>query len=264
MPAKRVDRGDLVDFALGKLTHEESLRVLDAVEVDPDLSAQLDEIAVVVQGVDRDGEDLFGGRRGDRGRSFGAVVRDSGWRYVIRSAALLTLAIGLSVVISALTAGRYADLTALGRSELDVQFRGVEAEDLVRARAAHGDGEDGEAFLHLDRFLRMNPDGENADFARVLSGSIRIEGAQTSVFGLFRRFDEERITLGLRDLLTVVARSENPRLKEEASWIVAKGYLMLDRPGDAAKHLRRVVEGGGARVRGAEELLEEIGRRSGR
>jgi len=264
MAERRVDRDDLVDFALGKLSPEESLRVLDAVEADPGLSAQLEEIAVVVQGIDRDGEELFGRGRGDRGRGSGAVVRDSGWRYVIRAAALFAMVIGLSVVISALTAGRYDDLTALGRIELDVRFRGSDAEDLVRARALHGEGDVDEALVQLDRFLRMNPEGESADFARVLAGSIRVGGAESSVLGLFRRFDEGRIMLGLRDLLLVVSRSENPRLVEEACWVVAKGYLMLDRPGDAAEHLRRVVAGGGLRVRDAEGLLEEINRRGGR
>ena len=264
MAERTVDRGDLVEFALGKLTPEESLRVLDAVEGDPGLSAQLEEIALVVRGVDRDGEELFGGGRRDRNLSRGVVVRDSGWRYLIRSAALLALVIGLSVVISVLSAGRYDDLTALGPIELDVQFRGVDAEDLARAHAAHTDGENREALVHLDCFLRMNPYGESADFARVLSGSIRIEDAQSSVFGLFRRFDEEQIMLGLRDLLPVVARSENPRLIEEANWIVSKGYLMLDRPGEAVERLHRVVVVGGSRVQGAAELLEQINRRSGR
>jgi hypothetical protein len=264
MAERRVDRSDLVDFALGKLSPEESLRVLDAIEGDPALSAQLEEIAVVVRGIDRDGEELFGKGREDRGRSSGAVVRDSGWLYVIRAAAVFVVLIGLSVLVSALTAGRYDDLTALERVELDVRFRGFDAEDLVRARAAHGEGDEDGALFHLDRFLRMNPEGESSDFARVLAGSIRVEGAESSVLGLFRQFDEEKIMFGLRDLLLVIAHSENPRLVEEASWIVAKGYLMLGRPGDAAGHLRRVVGGGGSRVRGAQELLEEINRRGGR
>ena len=110
----------------------------------------------------------------------------------------------------------------------------------------------------------MHPNGENADVARVLAGSIRIGGAESSVFGLFRRFDEWQIMLGLRDVLMVIARSENPRLVEEASWIASKGYLMLGQPENAAYHLQRVVKGGGMRVRGAEELLAELKRRSGR
>ncbi len=264
MAERKVVRDDLVDFALGKLGPEESLRVLDAVEADPGLSAQLEEIAVVVRGIDRDGEELFGGGRGDRGRASGRVVRDSGWRYVVRAAALLVAVIGLSLVISALTARPYADLTALGRIELDVRFRGIDVEDLEQARVAHAEGDVGAALVHLNRFLRMHPEGEDADVARVLAGSIRIGAAESSVFGLFRRFDEGQILLGLRDLLLVVARSENLRLVEEASWIASKGYLMLGQPENAADHLRRVVKGGGLRVRGAEELLEEINRRSGR
>jgi hypothetical protein len=264
MAERNVVRDDLVDFALGKLGPEESLRVLDAVEADPALSAQLEEIAVVVRGIDRDGEELFGTGRGERGRAPGPVVRDSGWRYVIRAAAVLVVVIGLSVVISALTAGPYADLTVLGRVELDVRFRGIDAEDLVQARTAHSEGDVDAALVYLDRFLRMHPDGEDADVARVLAGSIRLGGAESSVFGLFRRFDEWQIMLGLRDLLMVIARSENPRLVEEACWIASKGYLMLGQPENAAEHLRRVVNGGGLRVHGAEELLAEINRRGGR
>ena len=67
MEERKVVRDDLVDFALGKLSPEESLRVLDAVEADPGLSAQLEEIAVVVRGVDRDGEELFRAGRGTAG-----------------------------------------------------------------------------------------------------------------------------------------------------------------------------------------------------
>ena len=182
---------------------------------------------------------------------------------MIRAAAVLVTVIGLSVIISALTAGPYADLTALGRVELDVRFRGIDAEDLVQARAAYGEGNVDAALVHLNRFLRMHPEGENADVARVLAGSIRIGGAESNVFGLFRRFDEWQIMLGLRDMLMVIARSENPRLVEEACWIASKGYLMLGQPEHAVDHLRRVVKGGGLRVRGAEELLEEIKRRGG-
>jgi len=264
MAERRVVRDDLVDFALGKLSPEESLRVLDAVEADPGLSAQLEEIAVVVRGIDRDGEELFGDGRTDQRRFPGSVVRDSGWRYVIRAAAVLVIVIGVSVVISALTEGPYADLAALGRIELDMRFRGIDAEDLVQARAAHGEGDVDAALVHLDRFLRMHPEGEDADVARVLAGSIRIGGAESSVFGLFRRFDEGQILLGMRDLLMVEARAENPRLVEEACWIVSKGYLMLGRPENATDHLRSIIKGGGLRVRGAEELLEEVIRRGGR
>ncbi len=221
-----IDRDILIAFACGRLSREESLRVLAEIENDNTLSCELEEVLLVMRGV-QDREQ----RREDTRRR---ALREPIMNYILRFAAILAFGIFAAVSVSELTKGKYYDLARTVDLDFSGRWRGDQDDQIERARREYAGGDRDGAIRELERVIRTRPGGESIAVVHSMVGAMILGTAERSFLGLFPRFDEKRVLQALEHL-TLSMQSTNVRVVEEAHWLRMKGFLMLNKPQDAIR-----------------------------
>ena len=261
---KNTDRGVLGDFALGRLSPEESLKLLDEIENDPEASRQLELVTELMNVVDSHGAEVFEGRIpvgmvSTRWSNLGAGLMRF---FKARKFAMATVTGALCVaaasvvIVSHLTSPGYFALAKVDGADYITRVRGLD--DFADAHALLDAGETELAIKSLERYTRAFPDGPRVDYAHYLAGAALLISAHRGFLTLFPSFDHERVVAAMRHLELAAHRSANPRVKEESHWLIAKAHLMLEKPDDAIAQLQLVITLDGVRKTGASALLEDL------
>jgi tetratricopeptide (TPR) repeat protein len=267
---KNTDRNRIVDLALGKLSPEESLKLLEEIETDPDASRELELANTVLNFVHLHGEEVFGPEKASmpskaiqwdaillNGREFFRRKRFA-YPAVVALGALAIL--GVLVTASHFSTSRYYRLTKIDEMEFDTRLRGPGQEDFVLASDYLLNRRYDESIRVLERYIRAFPRSDLLQFAHYSAGAVYLVSAHSSVVSLFPTYDRERVTRGLSHLSYAETGTSSIKLEEEARWLRAKGFLMLDEPDEALAELQRVVLLNGSRKREATDLISEIRR----
>jgi hypothetical protein len=262
---KRVDTSLIGDFALGKLSPEESLKVLDAIENDPEASARFELITGLINVAESRGAEIF-----ERGTVVGPELSRRGnlaaglWsllagRKLVLVAALAGLCLGVIVVaslVSSLTLPKYYAYATVDGAEYVSGVRGLD--EFAAAHTLIARGETDEATTILERYMRAFPQGEHVDYAHYLAGAAYLVSAHHSILTLFPSFDHDRAFAAIRHLEAAAGHSTNPRVKEESHWLLAKAWLMLGRSDEGIVELQNVLSLDGPRKTPASTLLKEL------
>ena len=243
-----IARDKLIAFALGKLSSEESLEVLEAVERDPLLSDELEEVLLLARGT----ESVAGeGSRNDHRAHEPAV------RYLLRAAAVVIILIGSAIVTSRLVTDRYHDVARLGQDDFNLSWRGGMDSDVEWARNAFLAGDKDGAIGQLERVINSHPAGEQADGVQWMVGAMMLAGSEKSLVGLFPRYDKPLVNRAMAHL-AISARSTNSRIAEESHWLRMKGFLMLAQPDSARREGETVVRSDNDLKARAECMLKRV------
>jgi hypothetical protein len=221
-----IDRGTLVAFAHGKLTREESLRVLAEIERDQGLSRELEEILLIMRAIDDQTT-----AKHDRQQS---LFLEPALKYVLRIAAVLVLGMLSLVAISEISKTGYHDLARVDTKDLRLQWRGSSDAAVESGKALFVAGEHDTAIGHLEEIVRTIPPGESACVVHWMIGAMLLETAERSAIGLFPYYDSLRVRRAM-DHLTAASQSTNPRLIEDTQLLRMKGLLMLGLPQEATR-----------------------------
>ncbi|MCK5573537.1 MAG: hypothetical protein KAJ12_12290, partial [Bacteroidetes bacterium] len=261
-----MDRSKLSDLVLGHLSPEESLRLIDQIESDPEASSDLE---FYVEAVNFAATEVFGTvhRRAQRGKYPRGVEESLATWLPLRRPDRLILVGALALVLCLFLFGagwllesRYAGLAGVERPQFEVLIRSGEQEDVDIAYRLLNAGKHEEALRLLERYVRAFPESEIADYAHYSAGAIHLMTAKKSFFWFFHMYDRERTLAGMVHLRLAIDRSWNFRLIEESHWLRAKGYLMQEMPEEASEELQLVIGFDGRRKIDATRLLHEISR----
>jgi bacterioferritin-associated ferredoxin len=143
----------------------------------------------------------------------------------------------------------HGDLTFLTRGQADVLGEGL---------AAFAEERYSDAIVHLEGFLTESGDATSADYARYVLGLAYLHTAQSDFLGRFRRVDTELVARGISHLAEAARRTESRRLREDAAWFQAKGYLLKPDREQALQALREVEALDGRRADEARRLIAAI------
>lgn len=252
--ANRAEEYSLVDFALGRLSSEESLKVLDLLERNDDKNKELEDIIRIL--------------------SLGSNIRDpesgrnefvqSGPRHTNVSGSLLSVisriaAVVLVVVGGALVAGerskpRNLELIEANAADIDVTTRSRNDEAVAIAYTLLLEGDSKRASELLNWCVEVLPDGEDLAYAHLVRGGLFLINSKQEHLGLFSHFDTNLVNLGLAELEKASRDSAPRRVKECADWLAAKGNLMIGEKLRAIQYLSEVEEAGGIRQADARNL----------
>ncbi len=255
------------DLVLGNLSPEESLRVLDMVEKDPELSHELELATSLVNVAAEDGKELFGEsstlkhnpfpRRRAFSRRSSAYAGDA-WTYLRYTLAVLVTIGVLLPVVSHFMTGPYVALSALDDSGGMERLRTAGERELARLYDESISGNDEETIRSLERYLRRHPQSEVTGFVRLALGEQYLRSARTSMLTLFPGFDESKVNRAFFQLNQIIDSGGNDRLVEEAHWLRAKAALMLGRPDSAISDLQELLRFKGRLSHQAEQLIGDI------
>lgn len=257
MTQKPMDRTVIDDLVTGKLSPDESLRILDLIEREPDLSRELDMRVAVMDAV-------VSGRADDarqkQARESGITRTIKSVREVIASygtgrqlaiplaliGALLLVGIGVLRSLPLQSAERYA-LLKVESPEVDVNVRGVGEDDINTAHMLFRDGKHRQAILLLERFTKAYPQSPMTAYAEYSLGAMYLASANRRVLGVLQWFDRSTVEAGLEHLAASLDCSRSPRIIEESHWLRAKGLLMLNDEVRARQELAVVAAQHGVR-----------------
>ncbi|MFQ5797915.1 MAG: tol-pal system YbgF family protein [Bacteroidota bacterium] len=265
---KERNTSSIRDLALGKLSPEESLKVLEKLERNPEASEELDVVADLMNFVAIQGEGLFE-REQDAvfvGESSAKrivwkveeLLRPKKLAYPIAALVVLFVLMSVLVVASALTTSRYYSLTKIDRLEFESRVRGPGLQDFAMAYQSFSESRYDEAIRLLERFIRAFPQSELVDYAHYSAGATYLVSSEQSFLSLFPSFDHERVTRGLEHLELAIQKSSNPRTIEDSRLLRARGYLMLDKSKKAIAELRIVESLNGLKREQASRLISEL------
>lgn len=249
----------LRDLVLGKLTPEESLRVLDEVERSPENSADLDFYVDFARFVQEEGREVFGdvAQRVEGGWRYrlwglGRRLREPRVTYGVVGgvAALVLMVMGVSglVVDPMHDAGRVEAVAYIA------SVRGPVDEEIEIAQRLFEGGRRDEAIAELERYIRVHPGDDMGGYVRYLAGAMYLAGAERSTMGLFVHYDRDAVARGYAHLSVVDGTTTNARLHEEVVWLEAKALLMLGKRAEAAGVLSTIGAGRGIRSGAADSL----------
>jgi len=126
----------LVDLALGKLTPEQSLEVIERLEQDPLKSSELELIVNILGSAEALPAIEDSRNNSKRGSPSGVRERRSDFTLAIRSAAAIVLMLGSVFLSGEFSEDSYASLITVRAEDLDVRTRGRSAEILEIAYAS--------------------------------------------------------------------------------------------------------------------------------
>jgi tetratricopeptide (TPR) repeat protein len=260
-------RNTVRDLVLGNLSPEESLRVLDMVEKDPELSHELELAASLVNIAAEDGKELFGKPvtlSHDAAPLYRAVNRRlsshavHAWMYVRYTLAAVVLIGVLLPVVSHFMTDPYVALSTLSDSVDMERLRTTGEQELARLYEEPISGNDEETIRFLERYLRRHPHNKVTGYVRLSLGEQYLRSARTSILTLFPRFDAPKVNRALHQFDQIIESGGNDRLVEEAYWLRAKAALMVGRPHSAISDLQELLRLKGRLSHQAEELIGKI------
>jgi hypothetical protein len=257
MTQKPLDRTVLDDLVTGKLSPDESLRVLDLIDREPDLSRELD-IRVALM------DALASGQTDDawqkQTRQSGVAGRIKSVREVIASyvavrqlaipvaisGALLLAGIGVMRSLPLQSAERFA-LFKVESPEVEINVRGAGEDDIKSAHMLFRTGKYREAIALLERYTKAFPQSPTTAYAEYSLGAMFLASADRRVLGVLQWFDKSTVEAGLEHLAASLDSSSSPRIIEESHWLRAKGLLMLNDLVGARRELEVVAAQHGVR-----------------
>lgn len=249
------DRELLVEFALGRLSPEESLRILERVSSDPELSAHLDLVLLMLKEGEREGS-LNCQTYGERGVQ-GSRLRE--WsRFsltVLRTAAMFCVLLGVGLVVREVNKPRYFDIAAVGPSDLDFRMRGGSGEILSLARGLQQKGEYEDVLRTVDWYLAVASDGSERSEAHLLKATTLLLKARRDHLGLLMTFDRQLVDEAVSELRQARATDEADRTREHVAWFEAKTLLMKGDVEGAHSRFQDVASMGGVRSADAKRIL---------
>jgi len=256
------------DFVQGKLLPEDALLFLDAIEQDPDASADLDLHVGVLNIARSEDAKMFRDRRETSGRVGARGVSGSflwGWllegrRFLVPVGILLVaLLAGFGLIrLSSTAANPFGDLADLGDPGASFRMRGSGDADLADAATWLTNGDPGEAARRFERYLRMYPSSEWVPWVEYAAGLSRLAEARRAFLGIRVRYEADEVERGLDHLDRVLANANYPELIEDALWYRAKGSLMLGDARNAEAYLARILASQGSRSQAARKLLSDL------
>jgi len=267
---KRIPRESISDLVLGKLSPEESLKLLEEIERDPSASEELELVTGMLRFAVVHGKEVF---EPMEVASTPEVSPPRGVAELLRSylrvrklkypvAALVVvcvIALGF-VAASHLSTDEYYPLTIIESIEFDSRVRGPGQEDLDAAQHLYAEGEPDESLRLLERYVRAFPRSGVIDYVHYSAGAIYLMRSQRSFLSLFPSYDQERVRRGLAHLDSAAHISTNLRIVENSRWLRAKAFLMVRRPEDALGELEKLRSLKGSKSSQASQLISEIQR----
>ena len=259
--APKLTPSQLSDFVLGKLSPEESLRVLDELERDPEASQTVDYYASLLAYAQGEGRSVFEERVNRRqSGSFAGVRRAarlvSRRRWIFAAAAVLAMSIFVGLLLrgKSILWGDDAKYAALSDVEFGIGIRAEADDTLLVAMNLFHEGEYDRSIRVLERLMKAEPVHPFRDFANYTLGVVHLVAAGGSGNGPIRVFDREHVRQGLESLGRAAMLTSSPRLAEEAYWLMAKGHLMVGEREEGLRFLQQVIDSGGQRKGEARRL----------
>jgi hypothetical protein len=263
---KEMKRPAISDLALGKVAPEEALRMLTAIENDPEASKELDMQVELLNLVSTEGKEVFEPESAPRPSgafrlwSNRLAFRLPSRKWLVPAGALaaaVVLWLGLAA-ISSWTRPPDDRLAQIGEEDLEFRTRGNIRDGLAEVPALISERRFDDVVRISERFTRAYPKSDLNGFAHYSAGLAYLASARRSTLGLFPTFDEGRVERALAHLTPVLADTLHTGLTEDAMWLQAKGYLMLRDPESARGTLSRLVAMNGRRAKEALEMLQRM------
>jgi tetratricopeptide (TPR) repeat protein len=260
----RSARALLSDLALGKLTPEESLRLLEEVEQDPRASVDLELRIALTELVASGDVAVFdersvraGGKDITRNRWWGLLTSH---RPALAPAAVILVATLLvlgSIILREWERNPYDKIARIRTSDLDLRTREALPGDLSVASAMYAEGRFEEGARFLERYLRVNPTSPLRPFAHYAAALGYLVGARRAGLDLLPSYDTSMVHRAITHLDE--AQGDVPLMvKEDIKWYRAKAYLMLEQPQAALSELDSIVDGAGLRSGNARLMKAEV------
>jgi hypothetical protein len=255
----------IVDMACGRLTPEESLALLDDIERNPDLSAELDTAVDLVNFSSDARETIFRESK---------VTRESFWRkiawwimdqcdvrpilYPVGGLLLLLASCAVIMTANSFWIGRYDELIGIDRTVFEWNVRGPGDGEVAVAYHFFTGGDYEQSLAHLERYMRAHPEDIVEGYADYTAGVVSLLAARKSTFGLFPTTSSAVVSRGLEHLDRAARRTTNVRLMEEAHFLRAKGFLMLGQKDAALSELEAVRRMGLVRGEEAAQMTARL------
>lgn len=263
---KKIPHYSIADLALGKLPPDEALKLLEAIESDPDASKELDVQTELINLVSAEGKEIFEPARSTR-PSFVqkrwldrlTLLGFSRWPSVALGAAAIValLWIGLSLG-SSLTRPPYDEMAQIERTDQEFRTRGVTYDELSVIPALCSEERFDDVIRLCERFIRAYPASDLVGFAHYSAGFSYLASARRSTLGFFPSYEGGRVEKALKHFAYVAGDTAHSPLAEDAMWLEAKGFLMIENPVAAQTALSRLVAMNGRRREEAQDLLRRI------
>ena len=255
----------IIDFAHGRLTPEESVDLLAKIESDPQASERLNLVVDIMNGAIDPESPLFEVRPDERGsavrralRSCVESIRTHPVLAPVGSLGALATALAILVMANVFTANRLEELTGIDRTAFTWNARGSDNSDLAGAYLFFTNGEYGKSLALLDRYLREFPEGDLAPYVHYTAGAVELLSSRRSFLTIIQTRNASQVKDGLDQLSLAIAQASTQRLKEEARFLRAKGFLMLGNPRAAIAELDSLRALGGPRKEEAMQMIERI------
>jgi len=266
--ANGMDRGgqgiqgdySLVDFAMGKLSSEQSLEVLRELETSDEKSKELE---IILEILDTKDPHRRPQRDEDRpSRSANRLLRERIPIFAItmRSAAVVFLAIGIAFIAREVSKPMSLDLVKVCVDDMDVRTRSGNSRIAGIAYGLLLDGRNERAMELLDWCVKAFPDGEEGAHAHLLRGGTLLMQADRYRMGFFSHFDTVLVMKGLDELRLVAHLSSRRHIQECALFLEIKGNLMIGNQERAVEHLGKLERMGGIRNLEARKLRQFVTR----
>ena len=252
--APKLDSPQLSDYVLGMLSPEESLRVLDELERDPEASRMVDDYASLLAYAEGEGRAVFEGRLNGspaaKPRGTGRIAGiAAGSRWVFTAAAVFALAVFVGQLVrgKSILWGDEAEYAALSSVDFKVSIRAEADDDLMVAMSLFHEGDYERSIRVLDRLMRSVPAYPFPDFVNYSLGVVHLAVAETRLGNSIRIYDRSHVTQALESLRRAAMLTASRRMAEEAHWLTAKGHLMMGDRSTGLLELEKVIDYGGKR-----------------
>jgi hypothetical protein len=265
---KRANRtSTLVDFARGKLSPEDSWKILDSIESTPDHSSELEVIIDVMNVSEERGELLYrqdanAQERSGQAETFLQRLLPKKVRLspAFALGGVVVVILGMLVGIRLSTSDYYA-LAETGELRIESVVRGPGAEDFEVARQRIERNDIPGAIRVLQRYTRAFPEGVGTDYAHYCVGALYLKLARQTIVLLVPTFDAEDVNLALAHLADAIQETRNDVLAEDAYVLRAKGFIMINKPDAAIKELNNALKYNGPKQSEIHSLLRALAER---
>ena len=261
-----VEISAMIDLAGGRLSAEESLRLLEQIERDREASKWFEFIVRITSFVADHGREAFdtlesGLERGALPKAVTGTttrIRMRPWPILAGAMALLLAAV---MIAGRVTSSKYSDLVRITTVDFETHVRGSAADDIDVARQEMSSGQYDDAIVVLERTLRAFPAGLQRDYAHFLAGVAYLASSRSDFFSLFVSYDTTRVLDGIRHLDDAVRLTSNRRILSHSHLYKAKGLLMLGHAQKAIEELTKAGSEDGTIAKEVRVLQSEIRRR---
>ena len=262
---KELRASTIIDFAHGRLSSEESLEFLAKIESDPEGSKKLNLVVDIMNEAADPRSRLFETRVAEPDsavrRAVGLVVeafRSHPVLVPLGGFGVLAAALGILVMANVFMANRFEELAGIDRTAFTWNARGSDNSDLAGAYLYFTNGEYDRSLTLLDRYVHQHPGGDLAPYVHYTTGAVDLLSSRRSYLTVLHFRLRSRVIAGLDELSLAVRQASNQRLKEEARFLRAKGFLMVGDGASAIAELDSLRALDGPRKEEAMQMIERI------